>query len=110
MHTTSLSDLLSYDPNRLIDSLLKNIGVKNDFQLSQALDMSASNISKIRKGRMGVSAQTLIAMHEASGLSIRELRELMGDKRRFFKPTWCRKKSQRSDVPNSDAWQRLASE
>jgi hypothetical protein len=98
MRTSSLSDLASYDPGRLIDTLLEHIGAKNDFQLSQALDMSPSCISKIRNGHMAVSAQALIAMHEASGLSIRELRDLMGDQRKFFKPAWYRKLGKPSGI------------
>jgi hypothetical protein len=84
MPAPSLSDLDSYDPNRLLDTLLKSTGAKNDFQLSRALEMPPSSISKIRNRRMTVSGQTLIAMHEASGLSIRELRALMGDTRASF--------------------------
>jgi hypothetical protein len=84
MRTSPLSSLKSYDPNRLIDALLNNMNVKNDSQLSKILELPPSSISKIRRRQMAVSSETLIAMHETSGLSIRELRELMGDTRRFF--------------------------
>jgi hypothetical protein len=102
MSTYPLSELESYNPSRLIDSLLNNMRLKNDFQLSQALDISASCISKIRNGHMAVSAQTLIAMHETSGLSIRELRSLMGDTRKFFKATWYRKRCERYGISTNE--------
>lgn len=84
MHPNALSTLASYNPTRLIDGLADMMRVENDFQLSRRLSLPPSCISKIRNRRVTVTAQTLIAMHEASGLSIRELRDLMGDTRAFF--------------------------
>ena len=84
MRSNALSTLASYNPTRLIEGLADTMRVENDFQLSRMLSLPPSCISKIRNRRVIVTAQTLIAMHEASGLSIRELRDLMGDTRAFF--------------------------
>lgn len=77
-------DLLQYNPNRLLDTLLENLQLKNDAALSRALDMGATVISKIRHHRVPVGASLLIRMHEVSDLSIRDLRYLMGDRRQKF--------------------------
>jgi hypothetical protein len=71
----------TYDPNRLLDTLLERLKLKNDAALSRLLDVAPPVISKIRHGRLPVGASMLIRMHEETGLSIRELRDLMGDKR-----------------------------
>jgi 2-methylcitrate dehydratase PrpD len=47
--------------------------------------VNAPVISKIRHRRLPVGASLLIRMHEVSDLSIRELRNLMGDRREKFR-------------------------
>ncbi|RZI40305.1 hypothetical protein EGT07_24830 [Herbaspirillum sp. HC18] len=78
------NDLLSqqtYDPNRLLDTLLERLNLKNDAALSRTLGVAPPVISKIRHGRLPVGASMLVRMHEETGLNIRELRDLMGDRR-----------------------------
>ena len=77
----SAEPTLQYDPNRLLDSLIQQLGLKNDAALSRALEVAPPVISKIRHYRLPVGASMLIRMHEVSGLSIRDLRYLMGDRR-----------------------------
>jgi hypothetical protein len=77
----SADQTLQYDPNRLLDSLIQQLGLKNDAALSRALEVAPPVISKIRHYRLPVGASMLIRMHEVSGLSIRDLRYLMGDRR-----------------------------
>jgi hypothetical protein len=77
-------DLLQYNPNRLLDTLLENLQLKNDAALSRALEMGPAVISKIRHHHLLVGASLLIRMHEVSDLSIRDLRYLMGDRRQKF--------------------------
>lgn len=75
----------TYDPNRLLDSLIDRLKLKNDAALSRALEVAPPVISKIRHRRLPVGASLLIRMHEVSDLSIRELRELMGDRRTKYR-------------------------
>lgn len=75
-----------YDPNLLFDHLLDLLQLKNDAALSRLLEVEAPTISKIRHGRLKVSAGMLLRMHEVSKLDIAELRHLMGDRRRSFRP------------------------
>ena len=78
-------DLLQYNPNRLLDTLIENLRLKNDAALSRALEVAPPVISKIRHHRLPVGASLLIRMHEVSDLSIRDLRYLMGDRRAKFR-------------------------
>lgn len=72
----------TYDPNRLLDALIERLNLKNDAALSRLLSVAPPVISKIRHARLPVGASMLIRMHEETGLSIRELRDLMGDRRK----------------------------
>jgi F0F1-type ATP synthase beta subunit len=74
-----------YDPNHLLDTLIQKLAIKNDAALSRALEVAPPVISKIRHSRLPVGASLLIRMHEVSGMSIRELRQLMGDRRAKFR-------------------------
>jgi len=90
MHDTgtpeaAASDELTYDPNRLLDTLIERLRLKNDAALSRALEVAPPVISKIRHGRLPVGAAMLIRMHEVSDLTIRDLRYLMGDRRQKFR-------------------------
>ena len=71
----------TYNPNRLLDELIGRMKLKNDAALARALAVAPPVISKIRHARLPVGASMLIRMHEESGMSIRELRDLMGDRR-----------------------------
>lgn len=80
-----LSEHAAYDPNRLLDALIEKLHLKNDAALSRALEVAPPVISKIRHRRLPVGASLLIRMHEVTHLSIKELRELMGDRREKFR-------------------------
>ena len=75
----------TYNPNRLLDALLENMRLKNDAALSRMLEVAPPVISKIRHQRVPVSASLLIRMHEATGISIGDLRFLMGDRRNKYR-------------------------
>lgn len=74
-----------YDPNHLLRVLLQKLNLKNDAALSRALEVAPPVISKIRHRRLPVGASLLIRMHEVCGLSIGDLRELLGDRRGKFR-------------------------
>jgi len=59
MHDTgtpeaAASDELTYNPNRLLDTLIERLRLKNDAALSRALEVAPPVISKIRHGRLPV--------------------------------------------------------
>lgn len=76
-----------YDPNHLIDTLSANLRIKNDAALCRMLEVSPPVISRIRTGSLPVSGSILLRMHEVSGLSIKDLRFLLGDRREKFRTT-----------------------
>lgn len=88
-HPNPLLMLDSYDPAPLLDALFRSLSVKHDAALAEALGVARSVVSRIRSRKVGVTADILIKMHDSSGLSIHDLRRLMGDDRCFF-----------SDVPS----------
>lgn len=70
-----------YSPGRLLDTLAAKLNARNDAALARAIEVAPAIVSKIRHGRLPVGASILLRMHEASGIDIRELRDLMGDRR-----------------------------
>ena len=81
----ALSSQESYNPNHLLDFLLEKMALKNDAALSRKLEVAPPVISKIRHRRLPIGASLLIRMHEVTGMSIRDLRDLMGDRRTKYR-------------------------
>jgi hypothetical protein len=79
------SDEFKYEPNVLFDELIQLRRLKNDAALALVLEVAPAVISNIRHKKLPVGATLLIRMHEESGLSIKDLRALMGDRRAKFK-------------------------
>lgn len=76
-----------YDPEVLLDTLMCILGAPNDRQLAHRLKVAPSQVCKVRKRRISVAPSLLIGMHEETGLSIRQLRALMGDYREHTGPS-----------------------
>jgi hypothetical protein len=74
-----------FNPDNLLNTLIKQLKLKNDAALSRMLEVAPPIISNIRHRRFPVNAPLLIRMHEASGMSIRVLRDLMGDRRMKYR-------------------------
>jgi len=85
MTDPQLSEAVAYDPNRLLDALIDKLHLKNDAQLCRELNVAPPLVSKIRHRRLPVGGSLLIRMHEVSGLTIAELRHLMGDRRQKYR-------------------------
>jgi hypothetical protein len=97
-HTHTLSSQETYDPNRLMDTLRERMHLKNDAALSRALEVTAPVISKIRHRTLPVGASLLIRMHEVTQLSIRDLRDLMGDRRKSYRVSDMHGKPNRTTI------------
>src|ERR1700710_480769 len=80
-----LTSQVTYNPDNLLASLIERLNLKNDAALSRALEVAPPVISKIRHRRLPVGASMLIRMHEVSNMSVRELRDLMGDRRTKYR-------------------------
>lgn len=62
-----------------LDELIEALNLKNDAALSRALGVAPPVISKIRNNRLPVGAALLIKIHEATGWSFAEMREMLGE-------------------------------
>lgn len=76
---------IAYDPDRLFDVLCGKLRLENDVALSRLLEVAPPVINSIRRRRTPVGASLLIRMHQICGLSIRDLRILMGDRRSLYR-------------------------
>ncbi|TCS36942.1 hypothetical protein EDC30_105164 [Paucimonas lemoignei] len=77
---------LHYSPARLLDALLHHLKLNNDNALSRRLHVTGNVIQAIRHGTMPIGASMLLWMQEVSGLSVHELRQLLGDRRARCRP------------------------
>lgn len=75
----------TYDPDNLLNALIQRLKLRNDAALSRMLEVSPPVISKIRQRRLAIGASLLIRMHDITGLTVRELRALMGDRREKYR-------------------------
>lgn len=85
MNNEQYTQQREYNPDNLLATLIGKLNLKNDAALSRALEVAPPVISKIRHRRLPVGAPLLIRMHEVTNLSIKDLRELMGDRRNKFR-------------------------
>ncbi len=82
----STSGEMTYDPDALLDAIIKQLHLKNDAALSRLLNVAPPVISKIRHRKLTIGASLLVRMNEITGLNIKVLRALMGDHRTKFYP------------------------
>lgn len=80
MNHTNVSH--QYDPNRLLDTLTKWLGLGSDKTLSRLLRVSPQVIRGIRSGRLPIRTSLLVAMAECVGTGVDELRVVLGDRRK----------------------------
>ncbi|KAF3998976.1 hypothetical protein [Glaciimonas immobilis] len=69
---------LDYDQSKLLDELLHRKALKNDAALCRVLNLAPPLISKVRHGKIRISGDVLIRIHETFGIAFSEMRQLMG--------------------------------
>jgi len=62
---------------KLLDSIKERHSIKSDAELSRKLDVPPPTISKIRSGRVNVSADMILRIHETFNMPVKEIRELL---------------------------------
>lgn len=67
-------DALASYGKAFIEVLLDAMNLKSDAALARAFGTTAPVISKVRNGRTPISDALIICAHEATGLSIRDLK------------------------------------
>lgn len=78
-----MSDI--YDPDQLFDSAIARLQLRNDRELSRLLQLASPLIRKMRRHQLPISGVVPLRLHEVTGISLRELRQLMGDRRHKFR-------------------------
>lgn len=79
MERARMAEPPSFVPNKLLDTLIQRMQLKNDAQLSRKLGVPPPVVSQMRHRKLAVGATMLLRMHEESGLSIAELKELLAE-------------------------------
>lgn len=74
-----------YDPNRVLNYMLEKYSLRNDAALSRLLEVAPPIISKIRHRKIPIGASLLIRMSDISGTPTRDLRNIMGDRRKNYR-------------------------
>lgn len=90
MTSVNLVKTNRYDPNHFLNCLIEMTGVANDAKLARRLKVSPRIIKMMRERTISISASMMMWLHDATGLTIEELRGLLGDRRAKHRLTVCR--------------------
>ena len=71
-----------YDPGKLFTVVMEQKGYSYSAELATLLEVSPTTINNIRRRKLALSLKLLTRLQEVSGMSIREMRDLMDDRRR----------------------------
>ncbi|OWW22448.1 hypothetical protein [Noviherbaspirillum denitrificans] len=74
-----------FDPNRLFDTLQQMLDLENDEALSHVLHVEPYLIKRVREGVHPIDPALLIRINEATGINMRDLRQMMGDRRTEYR-------------------------
>lgn len=85
MKTTAHHSTPGFDPNRMFDILLRRLEMASDEALCAELHVAPFVIARIRSGQSPIPPSLLIRINELSGINVRELRRLMGDRRSEYR-------------------------
>jgi DNA-binding transcriptional regulator YdaS (Cro superfamily) len=76
-----------YDPDRLLNIFMQRCSIHGDKALAKRLGFAPQVLEGLRSGRIPVAPWMLRSISEAGGLSVEEVRELLGDRRSKARPT-----------------------
>lgn len=74
-----------FDPGRMFNALCAHLKLRSDAALARALEVPLLLVRLMRTREIPVTPELLIRAEEVSGWSGRQLRDLMGDRRRKFR-------------------------
>jgi hypothetical protein len=69
----------SLTPHVLLDYLRRTYDLKNDFLLAKALGVLPPQISKIRNKKSKIKSAMILAIHDAFGMEIKEIKALAAE-------------------------------
>jgi hypothetical protein len=65
-----------YNPVALFESVMDKMHIRNDASLARTLGVGSPTICKMRKKAMPITSSMLIRMHDVTGQTIDELRDI----------------------------------
>jgi hypothetical protein len=74
-----------YDPGNLFDTLIRKMALQTDAELAGRLGLQPHVIAMLRSRQLPLDASVLLRMHDVTGISLRYLRVLLGDRRDVFR-------------------------
>ncbi|WP_407999969.1 hypothetical protein [Pseudoduganella rhizocola] len=86
---------MALNVGHLFDQMHRILKLRNDAALASILQVSPSVISRTRRRRIRLSASLMLRLHDVSGLSIQELRAMLGSTDGWFSE--CRQLLQEED-------------
>lgn len=66
--------------NTVLNHIKRRYKLKTDRALADALDISPPNISKLRKGSTPFGPEWIMRVHDATGLSIRDIKSMLKER------------------------------
>lgn len=76
-----------YDPNRLLDMLMRRRAIRSDKALARLLGFAPGVLAGLRSGRIAPAPWMLGWIAEAGGMGVDEARRLLGERRARARPT-----------------------
>src|SRR4051812_1991397 len=70
-----------YDPGLLLNAIMDRMHLTEDAELAHRLRIDGRVLGQIRERRLQISGSMLMQMQEATGITIAELRQILGDRR-----------------------------
>ena len=78
VHTNGIQDKWKpRKPHTVLDTIRRQHKLRNDRELCDFLDMQASVISRIRSGKMAMSAEVILTVHETTGMPIAVIKAML---------------------------------
>lgn len=81
-------EVAAYEPEKVLDFLINWLDARNDAGLSRMLEVAPPVVSKIRNRYTPLTDSMLIRMHEVSDVSIKDLKNMMGNRPHASSPIW----------------------
>lgn len=67
----------------LLDAVKYDLKLRNDAELARELKVKPPVISKLRSNKLRVGATVILRIHEAAGMPVKKIRELVAQEKPF---------------------------
>jgi len=77
--TNLTNSMAKYKPAYFLAQMIKSLGLNSMGELSIKVDIDPALLCKMRQGNIPIRGQHILRFHEVTGLSVKELRLILGD-------------------------------